>query len=108
MRVVIAYDGSDGSQAVLEDLKRAGLGEDAEAIIVSVAEVWIPAPETALEIEQRFPTYTHPKLGARMRLRRKPSRQCVQWPMMRRHVYGLFSLPGKSVPKCLGDRHGGK
>lgn len=62
MRVLIAYDESDGSQAAIEDLKRAGLGENVEATIVSVAEVWVPAPETTLEIERPFPTYTPPEV----------------------------------------------
>lgn len=62
MRVIIAYDGSDGSQAAVEDLKRAGLGENVDATIVSVAEVWGPAPETALGLEQPFPIYTPPEV----------------------------------------------
>ena len=41
-RVLIAYDGSDYSNGALEDLKTAGLGNDVDALIVSVAEVWLP------------------------------------------------------------------
>ena len=42
MRVIIAYDGSEGAQAALDDLGRAGLGNNVEATIVSVAEFFLP------------------------------------------------------------------
>ncbi|HKO41852.1 MAG TPA: universal stress protein [Pyrinomonadaceae bacterium] len=44
MKILIAYDGSDCAEAALDDLQRAGLPADAEAQIISVAEVWLPAP----------------------------------------------------------------
>ena len=36
MRILIAYDGSDGANAALDDLRRAGLSRTAEALVVSV------------------------------------------------------------------------
>jgi nucleotide-binding universal stress UspA family protein len=44
MKILIAYDGSKCSEAALDDLSRAGLPERGEALIVSVAEVWLPPP----------------------------------------------------------------
>ncbi|HLM61700.1 MAG TPA: universal stress protein [Pyrinomonadaceae bacterium] len=44
MKLLIAYDGSSCSEAALDDLVRAGLPEEAEALVVSVAEVWLPPP----------------------------------------------------------------
>lgn len=44
MRLLIAYDGSGCSEAALDDLCRAGLPAEAEALVVSVAEVWLPPP----------------------------------------------------------------
>src|SRR6476659_6477723 len=44
MKILIAYDGSKCSDAALEDLERAGLPEKGDALIVSVAEVWLPPP----------------------------------------------------------------
>lgn len=44
MKILIAYDGSDCAEAALDDLKRAGLPLEAEAQIISVAEVWLPPP----------------------------------------------------------------
>jgi nucleotide-binding universal stress UspA family protein len=42
MKILIAYDGSSCADAALDDLRRAGLLLDAEAVVVSVAEVWLP------------------------------------------------------------------
>jgi nucleotide-binding universal stress UspA family protein len=44
MKILIAYDGSDCAEAALDDLQRAGLPLEAEAQIISVAEVWLPPP----------------------------------------------------------------
>lgn len=44
MKILIAYDGSECADAALEDLRRAGLPPHAEALVVSVAEVWLPPP----------------------------------------------------------------
>jgi len=42
MKVLIAYDGSSGADAALADLPRAGLPRVAEALILSVADVFLP------------------------------------------------------------------
>ena len=42
MRLLIAYDGSRCSEAALDDLTRAGLPDEADCRVVSVAEVWLP------------------------------------------------------------------
>lgn len=44
MKILIGYDGSAGSDAALDDLKSAGLPETAEAVVMSVADVWLPPP----------------------------------------------------------------
>ena len=41
-KILIAYDGSACSNAAVEDLKRAGLPDKVEALVVSVAEVFLP------------------------------------------------------------------
>jgi len=56
MKVLIAYDGSEGADAALEDLKRAGLDDDTEAVVMSVAEVFVPPPINE-EIDTAFPMY---------------------------------------------------
>jgi nucleotide-binding universal stress UspA family protein len=41
-KILIAYDGSSCADAALDDLRRAGLPLEAEAAVISVAEVWLP------------------------------------------------------------------
>lgn len=42
MNILIAYDGSNAATAALEDLTRAGLPQQAEAIVLTVADIWLP------------------------------------------------------------------
>ena len=44
MKVLIGYDGSQCAESALDDLTHAGLPEEGEALVVSVAEVWLPPP----------------------------------------------------------------
>jgi nucleotide-binding universal stress UspA family protein len=54
MKILIAYDGSDCADAALDDLQRAGLPVEAEAQVISVAEVWLaPPPPSSAEILER-------------------------------------------------------
>ena len=46
MKILIAYDGSGHSEAAIDDLCRAGLPPDGTALVVSVAEVWLPPPDS--------------------------------------------------------------
>jgi nucleotide-binding universal stress UspA family protein len=45
MKVLIGYDGSRAADAALDDLRKAGLPDDAETLVVSVAEIWMPPPK---------------------------------------------------------------
>lgn len=42
MRLLIGYDGSEFAKATLDDLSRAGLPRDADAVILTVSELWLP------------------------------------------------------------------
>lgn len=44
MKVLIAYDGSECADSALDDLTHAGLPPRGEALVMSVAEVWLPPP----------------------------------------------------------------
>lgn len=50
MRVLIGYDGSESADAVLNDLRRAGLPREAEALIVSVGEASMMPPPSSYEL----------------------------------------------------------
>jgi nucleotide-binding universal stress UspA family protein len=56
MKILIAYDGSDCADAALEDLKNAGLPKTAEAIVMSLADVFLPPPINE-ELDNIFPMY---------------------------------------------------
>jgi len=44
MRILIGYDGSSCAEAALDDLARAGLPSEVEALVLSVTEVSLPPP----------------------------------------------------------------
>ncbi len=44
MKILIAYDGSESADKALDDLCCAGLPQDVEAVVLSVAETWLPPP----------------------------------------------------------------
>lgn len=44
MKILIGYDGSASADAALDDLQQAGLPDECVALVMSVAEVWLPPP----------------------------------------------------------------
>jgi nucleotide-binding universal stress UspA family protein len=61
MKILVGYDGSDSADAVLDDLRRAGVPREVEALIVSVGEVMMP-PSSA-EYEVAGPPVTSQRLS---------------------------------------------
>lgn len=53
MRILIGYDGSESADAALNDLWRAGLPRDVEALIVSIGEVIMPPSSIRDEVVGR-------------------------------------------------------
>lgn len=49
MKVIVAYDGSECADAAIDDLRNAGLPDDARLKVLSVVESWLPPP-SGLEI----------------------------------------------------------
>jgi nucleotide-binding universal stress UspA family protein len=47
MRILIGYDGSVRADAAVDELRYAGLGDDVQAEVVFVAEVWAPPEDAA-------------------------------------------------------------
>lgn len=54
MKILMAYDGSAGADAMLSDLRRAGLPPEAEAMVLSVAETWVPLPTSFGGVDTTF------------------------------------------------------
>lgn len=50
MKILIAHDGSKSADAALVDLQRAGLPDDAEALVVSVADTMLVVPSPDYEL----------------------------------------------------------
>ena len=46
MKLLLAYDGSSCAEAAIDDLIRAGLPDNGEVHIISVAEVWLPPTDS--------------------------------------------------------------
>ena len=57
-KLLIGYDGSDSADAMLDDLRRAGLPEAAEALVVSVGDVMDLVKRAAARITADFPTWS--------------------------------------------------
>ena len=49
LHLLIAYDGSASADIALEDLRRAGLPDTVEALVLSVADVWPPSSYEPVE-----------------------------------------------------------
>lgn len=53
MKILIPYDGSEPAKGAIADLARAGLPDDVDAMVLSVADVWLP-PSDSTEGENRI------------------------------------------------------
>ncbi len=51
MKILISYDGSESSDAALQDLRLAGLPSICEAVVMTVCESWLPPPAAAEILE---------------------------------------------------------
>ena len=78
MRVLIAYDGSKSSEAALDDLVRSGLPGSGEALIVSVAEVWLPPVAEKATVNGDTGIHLDPESERRLREHEARSRQAVE------------------------------
>jgi len=56
VKILIAYDGSDSANTAIDGLRRAGLPIEVDALVVSVAEVWLPTPESEANRKDTVPT----------------------------------------------------
>jgi len=54
MKILIAYDGSEGAESAIDDLKRTGLPRRAEAIVLTIAEELFPLPTSIGGVETTF------------------------------------------------------
>ena len=69
VKILIGYDGSESADAALRDLQRAGLPDDAEALIVSVADVMMVPATTNYEMFEQ--AITSRRVTSSLRLAQK-------------------------------------
>jgi nucleotide-binding universal stress UspA family protein len=59
MKLLIAYDGSESADAMLSELRFAGLPNQTEASVISVGELWLPPPTypfSGVDLTENFPS----------------------------------------------------
>lgn len=56
MKILVAYDGSESAQSIFYDLRRAGLPDQAEAVVISIDEQWMPLPNSYGMVERGSPS----------------------------------------------------
>jgi nucleotide-binding universal stress UspA family protein len=54
MKILIGHDGSESSDAMISDLKLAGLPAEADVFVASIAETWIPMPRSYGGVETSY------------------------------------------------------
>ena len=95
MKLLIAYDGSACSESALDDIVRAGLPSSGEALIITVAEVWLPPPAAAT-VDPQTPDFIE---DIARRHREKGEKWLVQADTLVKHAQTrlINMLPGWKV-----------
>lgn len=96
MKILIAYDGSKCAEAAIDDLARAGMPPSGEALVVSVAEVWLP-PQDSVVTEADGQS---PYIANLVKARRESGQKAVtEAAMLAKHAETRIrkALPGWSV-----------
>jgi nucleotide-binding universal stress UspA family protein len=90
MKVLIAYDGSDGANTMLDDLRLAGLPGKAEAIVLSVAEVTLPLPTAygnlGIDYTESPPAGVEPALALARQAAGRIQKDFPEWEL-KAHAY---------------------
>lgn len=107
MKILIAYDGSPSSEAAIRDLARAGLPHSAQALVLSVADVFVPpeskngAPTLPKELEAAV-ARAHAELERKVEAARQLAKQASQivqglFPNWTVQFEGVSGSPGWSI-----------
>jgi nucleotide-binding universal stress UspA family protein len=98
MKILIAYDGSDGAESAIDDLERAGLPERAEAVVLTVVEEWVPAPTSIGGVETTFAedllTKENDAIELAGRARARVQKLFPQWDVI---VEPVLGTPGGEI-----------
>jgi nucleotide-binding universal stress UspA family protein len=106
MKLLIAYDGSDCADAALDDLQRAGLPSQADALVVTVTEIWLPPPHAEsfelLVSEQGAPPVIKNAQDFALRAIERLQRNFPEWTLGSRIQSGS---PGSGILNVAEEWH---
>ena len=106
MKILIAYDGSISADAAIEDLHRAGLPPQAEALVVCVADGGLPSSADADKIETGSEDSWRSKLAEAEKLAEKASKRILSYfPGWTISVEALWGSPAKVILDTSGWWH---
>jgi nucleotide-binding universal stress UspA family protein len=117
MKILIAYDGSGCAEAALDDLRRAGLPRYAEALAVSVAEVWLPPPppsateiveeatgaETPAELQREYERDSPAVVESRSLAEAACARLRANFPKWRLKAESFYGSPAHEVLRVADE-----
>ena len=93
MKLLLAYDGSRCAESAIDDLCQAGLPETGDALLIAVAEVWLPPRDAIAE-----PALPYIDDIVRAHLERSEKELEEAWSQARQAVARLrITLPGWTV-----------
>jgi nucleotide-binding universal stress UspA family protein len=117
MKLLIAYDGSECAEAALDDLQLAGLPPEAEALVVSVAEMWLPPPppsayevvaeamvaHTPADLQREYVKDSSPVLEAQALAEEARERLRANFPGWVVKAEGFYGSPAREVLRVADE-----
>jgi nucleotide-binding universal stress UspA family protein len=95
---MVAYDGSASSESALDDLVRAGLPASGHALIITVAEMWLPRPNAPVDNPEEVAIVA----GVARQRPQKSEQRLVEADTLARHAERRFRsiMPGWQIRSC--------
>lgn len=112
MRVLIGYDDSECARAALRDLRRAGLPDDVQALVLSALDAWLPPEgETVDEVLPRF-AEVRAEIRDALRLQRERAARAANelraaFPRWTVHAESCADSPAWAIVKRAEGLEGG-
>ena len=95
MKILIGYDGSSCANAAIEDLRRAGLPSQSDALVVCVADGNIPLPDEIMEEADSDQSWRSKLEGAEKLAHEAADKIASSFPRWRISAEGLWGSPAK-------------
>jgi nucleotide-binding universal stress UspA family protein len=106
MKILIAYDGSTSADAAIEDLQRAGLPQQAEALVVCVADGGLHSSEDVGKVEKDSEGSWRSRLAEAEKFAEKATNGIrSQFPEWTISVKALWGSPAKVILDTSGWWH---